>query len=117
MSLTLQLGQVLEGELVPSILKAYTNQFRLIALMLVKLDMTIHECLEQYQVLSKQIFRKGRPLWRRIFRSDLAKYSASQLQSAIEGLLSWKGLPVALSLRCSSQKNKMIGHVPSHSLI
>lgn len=83
--------------------------------MLVKLDMTINECREQYQILSKQIFRKDRPLWRRIFGSDISKYSASRLQTAVEGLLSRKNLPDDLSLRCSSQKNKMIGYVLSLS--
>ncbi|KEF62566.1 uncharacterized protein A1O9_00539, partial [Exophiala aquamarina CBS 119918] len=93
-----------------------TSTGGLIALMLVKLDMTINECLEQYQILSKQIFRKDRPLWRRIFGSDISKYSASRLQTAVEGLLSRKGLPADMSMRCSSQKNKMIGSVLSHEL-
>jgi hypothetical protein len=111
--LTLQLERVPEGKSIHPLLEAQTNQIRLIALMLVKLNMSVNECLEQYQSLSKQIFRKERPLWRRIFGSDISKYSAAQLQTAVEGLLSRKGLSVELSLRCSPQENRMQGYFPS----
>ncbi|KAK5057727.1 hypothetical protein LTR84_011728 [Exophiala bonariae] len=93
-----------------------TSTGGLIALMLVKLDMAVKECLEQYQSLSKQIFQKERPLWRRLFGSDISKYSASRLQTAVEGLLSRKSLPPELAIRQSSQNNTMQGSVLSHEI-
>lgn len=77
--------------------------------MIFKLEMSLDECLEQYQTLSKQIFAKQRSLFRRIFGSDISKYSAQRLQTAIEGLLARRGYRSDLSLQDPEQKGRIQG--------
>lgn len=86
-----------------------TSTGGLIVLMLVKLDMTLDECIRQYKVLSWEIFSKYRSLLRRIFGSDFSKFSGSRLQRAVEKLLSSRGHPHDLKLRGSVQRNQMHG--------
>ncbi|KIX07610.1 uncharacterized protein Z518_02263 [Rhinocladiella mackenziei CBS 650.93] len=86
-----------------------TSTGGLIVLMLVKLDMSLEECIEQYKVLSGEIFSKERPLLKRIFGDDWSKFSGKRLQRAVEKLLSSRGQPHDLKLRCSTQKISVQG--------
>ncbi|EXJ85852.1 hypothetical protein A1O1_06221 [Capronia coronata CBS 617.96] len=91
-----------------------TSTGGLIVLMLVKLDMTVDECIRQYKVLSGEIFSKYRSLLRRVFGSDWSKFSGNRLQGAVEKLLISRGHPHDLKLRGSVQRNQMHGTVVCH---
>ncbi len=77
--------------------------------MMVKLNMSLEECIHQYKILSADIFTKRRPVVKRIFGSDWSKFSSKNLQSAVEKLLASKGYPHDLKLRSSPQHNSMKG--------
>ncbi|EXJ85112.1 hypothetical protein A1O3_05787 [Capronia epimyces CBS 606.96] len=91
-----------------------TSTGGLIVLMLVKLDMTLEECIRQYKVLSGDIFSKYRCLVRRVFGSDWSKFSGMRLQRAVEKLLASRGHPLDMKLRGSVQHNQMHGTVLCH---
>lgn len=76
---------------------------------MVKLNMSLDECIEQYKILSADIFSKQRPILKRIFGSDWSKFSGKRLQKAIEKLLASRRQPHDLKLRGSSQPNGMQG--------
>jgi len=86
-----------------------TSTGGLIVLMMVKLNMSLDECIEQYKVLSADIFSKRRPILKRIFGSDWSKFSGKRLQKAVEKLLASRGEPHDMKLRCSPQPNGMQG--------
>ncbi|KAK4942543.1 hypothetical protein LTR10_017672 [Elasticomyces elasticus] len=90
-----------------------TSTGGLIVLMMVKLDMSIDECIQQYKVLSSEIFAKERPALVRLFGSDWSKFSGEGLRKAIEKLLASKGYPPDLKLR-SAHSNSMQGTVLCH---
>ncbi len=77
--------------------------------MMVKMDMSLDECIRQYKELSQYIFSKQRPLLKRIFGSDWSKFSGKRLQTAVEGLLRSKGHVEGAKLRCRCQQNSMQG--------
>jgi hypothetical protein len=77
--------------------------------MLVKLDMSVDECIQQYKILSRQIFSEQRPILKRIFGSDWSKYSGDRLQKAVEGLLKSRDQPIDLMMRSGLRKNIMRG--------
>ena len=82
--------------------------------MLVVLDMSVDECIEQYRVLSRQIFSEQRNIAKRVFGSDWSKYSGETLQKAVEDLLQLRKKPVNLMMRSGVQKNIMLGCVSTH---
>ena len=85
-----------------------TDHSRLIVLMMVKLDMTVDQCIEQYKILSEEIFSKQRSLLKRVF-GDWSKFLGEELQKAVEDLLSSVGQEHALKLRSKTQQNNMRG--------
>ncbi|KAJ9499489.1 hypothetical protein H2202_005072 [Exophiala xenobiotica] len=89
-----------------------TSTGGLIVLMLVKLNMSIDECIEQYKILSGRIFAKERPTLQRMF-GDWSKFSGRELQKAIENLLASRGQPYDLKMR-SAHANSMQGTVLCH---
>jgi hypothetical protein len=89
-----------------------TSTGGLIVLMLVKLNMSIDECIEQYKILSGRIFAKERPTLQRMF-GDWSKFSGRELEKAIENLLASRGQPYDLKLR-SAHTNSMQGTVLCH---
>ncbi|KAL2437480.1 hypothetical protein ABEF95_008185 [Exophiala dermatitidis] len=91
-----------------------TSTGGLIVLMLVNLDMTLDECIQQYKVLSGEIFSKYRSVLRRVFGSNLSKFSGRRLQGAVEKLLISRGRPLDLKLRSGVQRNQMHGTVLCH---
>lgn len=90
-----------------------TSTGGLIVLMMVKLDMSIDECIQQYKVLSGEIFTKERPALVRLFGSDWSKFSGDAFKKAIEKLLASRGHPADLKLR-SKHSNSMQGTVLCH---
>jgi len=89
-----------------------TSTGGLIVLMLVKLNMSIDECIEQYKILSGRIFAKERPTLQRVF-GDWSKFSGRELEKAIENLLASRGQPYDLKMR-SAHANSMQGTVLCH---
>ncbi|KAJ9616112.1 hypothetical protein H2204_014056 [Knufia peltigerae] len=89
-----------------------TSTGGLIVLMLVKLNMSIDECIEQYKILSGRIFAKERPTIKRVF-GDWSKFSGRELQKSIESLLASRGHPPDLKMR-SPHPNSMQGTVLCH---
>lgn len=77
--------------------------------MLVKMDMSIDECMQQYKELSEVIFSKQRPLLKRIFGSDWSKYSGRRLQRAVEDLLKSRDHSMGLMMQSGRRKNTMKG--------
>ncbi|KAJ9611425.1 hypothetical protein H2200_004609 [Cladophialophora chaetospira] len=92
-----------------------TSTGGLIVLMMVKLDMSLDECIQQYKKLSRRVFSKRRSLVKRIFGSDWSKYSGNRLQKAVEDLLESRNHPVTLMMRSASQ-NSMRGTVLCHEV-
>ncbi|KAI1619666.1 acyl transferase/acyl hydrolase/lysophospholipase, partial [Exophiala viscosa] len=90
-----------------------TSTGGLIVLMMVKLNMSIDECIQQYKVLSSEIFAKERPALKRLFGSDWSKFSGEALSKAIEKLLASEGHAPDLKLR-SAHANSMQGTVLCH---
>ncbi|OAP58833.1 hypothetical protein AYL99_06130 [Fonsecaea erecta] len=88
-----------------------TSTGGLIVLMMVKLDMSLDDCIEQYKTLSRDIFSKQRPLLKRVFGSDLSKYSGTRLETAVGELLKSSHQPVNLGMRSGTQQNVMRGTV------
>lgn len=77
------------------VLIAGTSTGGLIALMLVKIGMTIAECKEQYRTLSRAIFGKMyiRKVCHRLTLSlGLPKYSGSNLRARVQSLLRARNL-------------------------
>ena len=64
-----------------------TSTGGLIALMLVKLGMTVDECIEQYKTLSEQIFGRKRSWTERISSRDYSKYSGDALRQFVVNLM------------------------------
>ncbi|KIW88909.1 uncharacterized protein Z519_10393 [Cladophialophora bantiana CBS 173.52] len=93
-----------------------TSTGGLIVLMMVKLDMSLDKCIQQYKKLSRDIFSKQRPLLKRIFGSDWSKYSGRRLEAAVEGLLKSSNQPVSLEMRSKTQQNTMRGTVLCHEM-
>ena len=83
----------------------------LIALMLSKLGMSLDDCLDQYQMLSRQIFVKKRSLCERLLGSDISKYSGKRLQTSIEALLRHRGYPHNMKLQDNQHPIRMHGYV------
>lgn len=79
--------------------------------MLSKLGMSLDDCLEQYQILSRQIFVKKRSWCERILGSDISKYSGKRLQTSIEALLKWRGYPHDMKLQDGQHQISMHGYV------
>jgi hypothetical protein len=61
--------------------------FRLIALMMVKLNMTVQECIKQYKGLSKQIFGKPHWLGKRTMGFGTTKYSGARLRKFVVNVM------------------------------
>ncbi|KIX92305.1 uncharacterized protein Z520_12051 [Fonsecaea multimorphosa CBS 102226] len=93
-----------------------TSTGGLIVLMMAKLDMSLDECIEQYKKLSRDIFAKQRPILKRVFGSDLSKYSGKRLETAVEDLLKSSNQPVDLEMRSATQQNNMRGTVLCHEM-
>ena len=68
-------------------LVAGTSTGGLIALMLGKMGMTIPECIQQYEELSKEIFGKTHIRATLTMRLGHAKYSGKRLQNCVRELL------------------------------
>ncbi|OCT47443.1 hypothetical protein CLCR_03675 [Cladophialophora carrionii] len=87
-----------------------TSTGGLIVLMMVKLDMSIEECIQQYKELSRHVFSQSRPLLKRVFGSDWSKYSGKRLQEAVEKLLKSRDQPITLMMRSGRRQNSMRGY-------
>ena len=71
---------------------AGTSTGGLIALMLVKLDMTIDECIAEYQILARHIFEHQSRFGRWTGGFGKARYSGDNLISKVQALIRSKGL-------------------------
>ena len=91
-----------EGQLQPHHvfkLVAGTSTGGLIALMLGKMGMTVDECIEQYESLSKTVFGKKHIRGRITRGLAPAKYSGKGFQKCIQGLLRHRKLDENLSMK------------------
>ena len=73
-------------------LVAGTSTGGLIALMLVKLDMTIDECIAEYQILARHIFQHQSQYGRWTGGLGKTRYSGENLMSKVRALIRSKGL-------------------------
>ena len=80
-------------------LVAGTSTGGLIALMLGKMGMTVDECIEKYESLSKNVFGKKHMRGRLTRGLAPAKYSGKNLQKCIQGLLSLRNLDENLPMK------------------
>lgn len=62
----------------------------LIALMIVKLGMTVDECIEQYEMLSRQIFGKPHLIGKRTGGFGTTKYSGNRMRGLVVELIKSK---------------------------
>ena len=91
-----------EGQLQPHHvfkLVAGTSTGGLIALMLGKMGMTVDECIEQYESLSKTVFGKKHIRGRITRGLAPAKYSGKGFQKCIQGLLRHRELDENLPMK------------------
>jgi hypothetical protein len=61
--------------------------------MIVKLGMTVDECIEQYEDLSKQIFGKPHFIGKRTGGFGTTKYSGRKLRELVVELITSRGRP------------------------
>lgn len=93
-------------------LVAGTSTGGLIALMLGKLEMTVDECITQYEELSKVIFGKKHLRGRITHGLAPARYSGKRLRNCIRTLLSDHGLNEDLPMR--HEADKVAWYVPTN---
>lgn len=79
-------------------LVAGTSTGGLISLMLGKMELTVAECITQYEALSKMIFGKKHIRGRITHGLAPARYSGKRLQRCIRDLLRARGLDEDLSM-------------------
>jgi hypothetical protein len=77
--------------------------------MMVKLNMSVEESIQQYKILSEEIFSEPRPLLKRLFGSDWSMYSGEKLKAAVESLLRSRRQPVALMMQSGLDGAEMTG--------
>lgn len=98
---------VTEGQLQPYHvfkLVAGTSTGGLIALMLGKMGMTVDECIEQYECLSKLVFGKKHFRGRITHGLAPAKYSGKGLQKCVQDLLRLRKLDANLLMKNDNDK-------------
>ena len=92
-------------------LVAGTSTGGLIALMLGKMEMTVDECITQYEELSRVIFGRKHIRGRITHGLAPARYSGKPLQNCIQGLLRDRQLDENLSM--SDEADRVAWYVPA----
>ena len=70
--------------------------------MIVKLGMTVDECIEQYEVLSKRIFGKPHLIGKRTGGFGTTKYSGRKLRELVVELIKSRNAPADYKMEDTS---------------